>query len=174
MTTDRVREKVARAIFAARHQKVVGQVSERHIDIGWVGVTSEADAAISVHTKALHEELQQPFAAVFLDGRNEHGSHVLPMPGDNLGCLHKQAIDLLSDQSVEYAERIISEAEGLGHRIGHCVITTWRICSDGPGEPWVELAGVSQTLTALFFGSPQKQDEELAAAAQHTKGEGDV
>ena len=187
MTTDRAREKVARALWhleceiSNEDEARSGRKPQKWAD-PWhpsgCGVRQQkyylisADAAISAHTKALQEELQRPFAAVFLDGRNEHGSHVLPMPGDNLGHLYEQAVDLLNDQSIGYAERIVSEAETLGHGIGHCVITAWRVCSDGEVGPWLELVGVSTTLTALFFGGPQRQDEELALA-QHTKGEGE-
>ena len=56
MTSDSTREKVARAIFSARHQKVTGQVSERDVYMGWQGVAGEAEAAISAHLAALHED----------------------------------------------------------------------------------------------------------------------
>ena len=71
----------------------------------------------------IKDALRQRFFTVFLDGRNEHGSHVLQMAGDNISDGHDQIISDTQDQSTGLAEQIIAEAEGAGFKINHCVVT---------------------------------------------------
>jgi len=121
----------------------------------------------------VQEDARKPFLTVFLDGRNEHGSHVLPMPGDSIGsvqhCLDIQS--LLEDQSEGLAEKIISEAKVLGFEIGHCVVTIWRHTndSDWPGNDYFEYVCVSESLTVLFCGSATEQREMFERAAGEGK-----
>lgn len=50
------------------------------------GLTKEAMFNHAVHA------LRQPWMVVFIDGRNEHGSHVLQMPGDNVPAQYHEHI----------------------------------------------------------------------------------
>lgn len=63
-------------------------------------------------------KLLQPGAMVFLDGRNEHGSHVLPASPTNLPQAYEEILP-------SYAEEIIIAAETLGFHIGDMVWTEW-------------------------------------------------
>ena len=117
----------------------------------------------------IKEDARLPFLTVFLDGRNEHGSHVLPMPGDSIGN-ERHLLDIqndLEDQDEGMAERIISEAESLGFEIGHCVVTIWRHVdgADFPGNDYFEYVSISEALTVLFCGSPAEQREDFERAA---------
>ena len=103
--------------------------------------------------------LRKPFLSVFLDGRNEHGSHVLMMPGDSIGDL-TECESALNDQDEGLAEQIISEAETLGYCVGDCVVTAWRHCKDPdylPGGYW-EYLSIDPVLTGAFHGTPDEQD----------------
>ena len=118
----------------------------------------------------IKEDARLPFLTVFLDGRNEHGSHVLPMPGDSIGN-ERHLLDIqndLEDQDEGMAERIISEAESLGFEIGHCVVTIWRHVdgADFPGNDYFEYVSISEALTVLFCGSPAEQREDFERAAK--------
>lgn len=101
-------------------------------------------------------ELRRPWMVVYLDGRNEHGSHVLPMPGSMM-------FDGPDERALhEDAEQIISEAEAAGHTIGHCVVTMWRSVEYEPGFRVWEYEGYHADLTAIFCGTPHEQRQELA------------
>lgn len=63
--------------------------------------------------------LREPFAVVFLDGRNEHGAHVAPSFPTNL--------PLEWEDTEPYAEQIMVAAEALGFKPGEDhVWTVWR------------------------------------------------
>jgi hypothetical protein len=115
------------------------------------------------------EDARKPFLTVFLDGRNGHGSHVLPMPGDSIGNeRHLRDIQaFLEDQDEGLAERVICEAESMGFEISHCVVTMWRHTddSDFPGNDYFEYVCVSELLTELFCGSAVEQREAIERAA---------
>lgn len=112
---------------------------------------------ISDHLKT---ELRRHWCVLFLDGRNEHGSHVLPMPGSRM-------FDTAGMERMlpEIAEQIISEAEALGHSIGDCVVTTWAwkpTNEDGPGF-WA-YGSVHADLTEIMCGTPHEQAMERERA----------
>ena len=113
-------------------------------------------------TDKLKKDARQPFLCVFLDGRNEHGSHVLTVAGESIDipiCLEAIISDL-QNQDIGLSEQIISEAEALGHEINHCVTTLW--VADGErGDVWFEYAAISPELTELFFGTPEEQTAEF-------------
>lgn len=100
------------------------------------------------------QELRRPWMVVFLDGRNEHGSHVLPMAGSTM----EDAPD--EKRLHEDAEQIISEAEAAGHAIGDCVVTTWRWVDYGDGCMGWEYGSYHADLTAIFCGTPYEQRQE--------------
>lgn len=102
----------------------------------------------------IRQELRRPWAVVFLDGRNEHGSHVLPMQGANLPW------DEVEPMLPENAERILAEAEAAGHSVGaDCVVTMWRWVRDIDEVVggWWEYDGYHADLTAILCGTPYEQ-----------------
>jgi len=116
----------------------------------------------------LLEDLRKPFQNVFLDGRNEHGAHVLLLPGDSIGH-HDDIQSDLCDQSLNLAEKILDDAEAKGFRPGNSVTTLWHFDKGDFGEggyrPYYEYAGISVPLTYAFFGLPEDQqlsDSETA------------
>ncbi|GAA4108531.1 hypothetical protein ACFFTN_01145 [Aminobacter aganoensis] len=70
-------------------------------------------------TEEMVETFRRPGMMVFLDGRNEHGSHVIPSLPTNM------EIDGCEGDMPEFAEEIISAAEALGFAVGDCVWTEW-------------------------------------------------
>jgi hypothetical protein len=111
------------------------------------------------------QALEQPYYTVFIDGRNEHGSHVLPCPGDAVTD-HQDIESQLEDQSEGLAEKIISEAEALGHTVGHCVVTIWRHTGGDLDDPgYWEYLRVDQFLTELLCGTAEQQERDHALAA---------
>ena len=104
-------------------------------------------------------ELRTPFIGLFMDGRNEHGTHLLVVPPDNLG-LNDSATEHFCTSQDEEAEEIFSAAEALGHKEGHAIITVWRSENDGDGHCWWEFVRISPALTKAFFGSPEEQERE--------------
>lgn len=130
--------------------------------------------------------LGQSFQTVYLDGRNEHGSHVVLQRGDNIDDAEALATEL-NDQEDGPAERILTDAESLGFEIGHFVVTIWRWnapetdhdfpCGQGfdaasgieYGARTLEIAPgyweyerIDPTLTMLFCGAAEDQAREIA------------
>lgn len=105
------------------------------------------------------QQLRRPWMVVYLDGRNEHGSHVLPMPGSTM---HDEPDEALLRED---AEQIISEAEAAGHVIGDCVVTTWRWVSyDHSSDAGWEYESYHADLTAVFCGTPYEQRQQRQSA----------
>lgn len=102
----------------------------------------------------IRDALRSAWLTVYLDGRNEHGSHVIPMPGNHVADVASVELVL-----AEYAERIISEAEAAGHAIGDCIVTVWRRTQfgDHPAESGYEYLGYHADLTAIMCGTPYEQ-----------------
>lgn len=68
----------------------------------------------------LEKALGRPFTVLFLDGRNEHGTHVLPSLPTNLPPEYERDIP-------DQAEAIMAEAERLGFKPGEDQVwTVWR------------------------------------------------
>lgn len=103
---------------------------ERNRDM-WKGQCERQAADLT----KMREALTKPFALVFLDGRNEHGSHVLPSLPTNLPDEYEADLP-------EFAEQILQEAEANGFAVGQHVWTEWRFNSPQIGdEGRVELPG---------------------------------
>jgi hypothetical protein len=105
----------------------------------------------------LKSELQEAFFSLYMDGRNENGTHLVAMPGDRIG--DSKFCERNLDPREAQTEAIFLEAEKLGHKDGHCVVTIWRqdpATPDGEGYYW-EFVRVSPVLTEAFFGNPDKQ-----------------
>jgi hypothetical protein len=135
-------------------------------------VEAAIPAALAALRKAVEEEretlraaLQKPYLTVFIDGRNEHGSHVLFTAGDNIGdtSIINEMTEALEDQSIGYAESVITAAEALGYKINHCVVTTWNRTGESVEDYW-ELEGVDSVLSALLCGTPEQQEADFARA----------
>lgn len=62
--------------------------------------------------------LKKPGALVFLDGRNEHGSHVLPSLPSNIPPEYQNELP-------NWAEEILQAAESNGFKVGDHVWTEW-------------------------------------------------
>lgn len=110
--------------------------------------------------------LRQPFIGLFMDGRNECGTHLLPTNETSLPSdLYDGAAYLLEDQGAGEAEKVFQEAEALGYETLHCIacIAT-RDTVDG--ETYVESLSVSDALTRAFYGSPDEQRIELGLEAR--------
>lgn len=115
---------------------------------------TQAEAALAAsreRERVMREALSKPGVLLFLDGRNEHGSHVLPMP--------MQTADITSngDELDEDAEAIISAAEAAGYPIGSAVWCEFRAVKgqyDGVGRcefpPGWEFVGINVMMTKLF------------------------
>lgn len=122
------------------------------------------ESVVDDYTK---QQLRRPWMVVFLDGRNEHGSHVLPMPGSTMDNPPGESL-LHCD-----AERIISEAEAAGHAIGDCVVTTWQWVDygDHPSAAGWEYGSYHADLTAIMCGTPYEQQQERVRADAELQNE---
>lgn len=101
----------------------------------------------------LRTELRKPFVTAFMDGRNEHGTHLLIMPPSNVGGA--QDSDDVLQALRENFERIFADAENLGHKQWHAIAITLRYIQDE--HSYYEYEAVSPVLTAAFFGEPAVQ-----------------
>jgi hypothetical protein len=126
-----------------------------------VALTRERDQAREALAKELDAakaDLNSSFFCVFLDGRNEHGSHVVEMPGSNITPDDaKDLVAVLNDQDLGFAEQIIKDAESLGHEVGHCVVTIWDLTHDPEWGVECEYRRISPVLTNLMVGTPDEQ-----------------
>lgn len=119
-----------------------------------------AEAALSAYpallaearkAEAMKQALKMPFCVLFLDGRNEHGTHVLPS--------FPTSIDVVDDDLAEQAEAIMSAAEAEGFTEGDHV---WAEFSNVPpqigDEGRVELdgywdfRGINKAMSTLLHG----------------------
>jgi hypothetical protein len=106
----------------------------------------------------IKELLRDAWTGVFLDGRNEHGTHVLTLPHGTIDQDPKlYALE-------EYAEQIMVAAEKAGHTAGHCVVVTWKYIDGGyDTDPsyWDLTSAYQPELTALLFGTAAEQQTQL-------------
>ena len=97
--------------------------------------------------------LRGDWHGVHLDGRNEHGSHVIRLP--------QRSIELEQDENGDFlkhiAETILTDAEALGFSVGDGVVATFTAYSDEGFFSHYEYETISPELTALFYGSPTEQ-----------------
>ena len=52
--------------------------------------------------------IKEPWISLFMDGRNEHGTHLLPVPPDGL-CIGDKALNELLDSHNEDIEQLIND-----------------------------------------------------------------
>lgn len=102
------------------------------------------------------EKLRGHWHGVFLDGRNEHGSHVLMLP--------QRSIELEQDSNGDFlkqiAETILCDAEEKGFKVGNAVVANFDLCLDEGFFSHYEFAGVSAELTAMFYGTAAEQQAQ--------------
>ena len=113
----------------------------------------------------LTKEARGNWHGVFLDGRNEHGSHVLMLP--------QRSIDLEQDDNGDFlksvAETILTDAEALGFRAGEAaVVAMFELWTDDDFFSHYEYSGISLGLTALLYGNPDEQAAALRALHQES------
>lgn len=106
----------------------------------------------------LYSELRKPFITAFMDGRNEHGTHLLIFPPSNVFCADSEAI--LESFRSDF-EKIFTEAESMGHGTGHAIAITLRWIGEEYGCHFWEYEGISPALTAAFFGDAATQEYAL-------------
>ncbi len=101
--------------------------------------------------RGMREALTKPGVILFLDGRNEHGTHVLPMP------MQTADITTNGDDLHEDAEAITQAAEAAGYPVGSGVWCEFRKVKgqyDDLGqcemEPGWEFVGINLTMTEMF------------------------
>lgn len=112
------------------------------------------------------EKVRGPFLTLFLDGRNEYGSHVLDGGANTLGALYDDVMKDLERQADGFPERIISEAEAKGYEVSQCVVTRWTVHGGYEHGPYAEYLDVDDDLTALFCGTADEQRAMIAAALE--------
>jgi hypothetical protein len=113
---------------------------------------------------------REPFFSFYIDGRNEHGTHLLSVPGSSIDDLQhcKGILSQVDDQDEGLAERIVCDAEAMGFAINHAIVTIWKHESDGGGPEgydYFTYERISWPLTVLLFGTPDEQEASHEAAA---------
>jgi hypothetical protein len=100
---------------------------------------------------------RQPFFSLHMDGRNEHGTHLLPLNQTSIDDIWYAEIvnEFLDDTKGEFPESVFRQAELLGYRTGDAIVTVWRWQHDE--THYLEYDHVSPVLTELFFGTPDEQ-----------------
>lgn len=115
----------------------------------------------------MRDEARKPFLSLFIDGRNEYGSHVLTVPGDRISDdeIVSDFVAVLEDQDTGIAEQIITDAEAMGFSVGHCVTTIGSIQNDSGalGDSYFEYERISWPLTVLLHGTPEEQQAAIEA-----------
>lgn len=122
------------------------------------GLTKEAMFNHAAHALRCH------WNVLFLDGRNEHGSHVLPMDGTNIPAQYREAVEAtLNDQASGAAERILKWSEAMGHEAGHCVVAMWDILDEHGEGAECAVRAIDPVLTAMMCGTQKEQHDNLHA-----------
>jgi len=140
----------------ARHLYGVTRRNLERASIGIIARAISADRAAQAERMArLEEALRGDWHGVFLDGRNEHGSHVLNLPQRSIELEQNSKGYYLPDE----AEAILLDAEAKGFRAGdHGVVLVFDRCTDEGWFSHYKFKEVSPELTALLYGTPAEQD----------------
>ena len=103
--------------------------------------------------------LDTPFIELFLDGRNEHGTHVLPM------SLRSIDDDQIDEDLPEMAEEIMRAAEKLGYSVGDFVWAEFqneKEQRDGQGylesPAYWEFVRINKKMTDMICNNKNRQD----------------
>lgn len=106
--------------------------------------------------------IRRPWVSLFMDGRNEFGTHFLPVEPDGLSLSEQDSQALLESKNDE-VERIFSDAERAGYADGCCIVVSCTIYEEEYGC-YYELTSLDEDLTRLIFGSAEEQMAEIKAA----------
>ena len=110
--------------------------------------------------EALKLALQMPYVSLFMDGRNEHGTHLLETGGGTSvfdpGAFIRDALHSRD----EMAEEIFAAAEKLGHAAGHNIVV--RVRWPQHEEDCWEFLGIDELLTAVMHGTAAEQSKTMA------------
>jgi hypothetical protein len=139
-----------------RYQQLL-QWAFHPIGSAWIAELADGFKAERAELNALREGLRQPFVVVFMDGRNEIGTHLLPMPPYWID--DKEFYEIF-DPKDGTAERVFSEAEKAGHSVGHCVVVPL-IAQQCDGGAYYEAGSPCAKLTAILAGTPAEQQSAL-------------
>jgi hypothetical protein len=107
----------------------------------------------------LQDALRKPWIGVFMDGRNEHGTHLLVMSQRNASDeMEREVKSMLEDMGDGYAEGLFAKAESMGYAEGNAIVLELHVET---AEGYTEIVGISEVLTRAFYGSPDEQGREL-------------
>jgi len=108
---------------------------------------------------SLVEQLRKPFISAFMDGRNEHGTHLLAMGPQSI---FYDACKLMGDWTNEENEAIFARAEALGHKQGHSIAILLReVRNPDSCNVYYEVEDPCPILTAAFFGTAAEQEKAI-------------
>ncbi len=114
---------------------------------------------VSTYNK-IKEAIRKPWLSVFMDGRNEYGTHLIPMSPDNL-CLTEEGYEELLDSRGNDVEQIFKDAEKLGYKEGCVIVVECRIVKYNDENHYYELIQVNDELTQLIFGNAKEQKQRM-------------
>ncbi len=103
---------------------------------------------------------RKPFFSVHMDGRNEHGTHLLPLPYTSIDDTGYAEVvnEFLDDPRGGFTESVFKQAEMLGYQTGDAIVTVWGWRNDEVA--YLEYEHVSPVLTELFWGTPDEQHQQ--------------
>lgn len=109
----------------------------------------------------IKEALRGTWVSAHLDGRNEHGAHVLSLPANNVD-VEPQDIEEMLDNG---ADDILDAASELGFVPGHAVVLDVRYVDVEYLSiyPEIEWTGINVLLTELLYGTPDEQNDQMMA-----------
>ena len=100
----------------------------------------------------LKDHARKNFVSLFMDGRNEAGTHLLEMSHNGIAPMAlRRLIDTELRPDDGTAEFIFSEAEAVGYKDSDCIVTLWEYMPEDDSS-W-EYVGISDVLTDLFWGN---------------------
>lgn len=108
------------------------------------------------------KSIRKPWLSLYMDGRNEHGTHLLPCVPDGVGVCLDGVSNMLHCQEPD-VERIFARAESLGFADGHVIVATVDVEEPDKQLSIYRLDDVDYDLTCLMHGSPEEQAEDLEA-----------
>lgn len=121
----------------------------------------EFESLLDAHEEEISDikaSLRVPYVSLYMDGRNEHGTHLLPAGAASIDPTEFNRGTL--DPRDGTAEEIFAKAETLGHGVGHLIVVKVRYPSHE--EDFWEFLGIDEQLTELLHGSPAEQSARIA------------
>jgi hypothetical protein len=114
-------------------------------------------------SEELKRDARSTFVSLFMDGRNEHGTHLLEMNAHNIPAYMLDAFceEYLAPKG-ENAERIFRAAERIGFATSSTVTAVFEYTlADDENDGYFEFVKISEPLTVLFWGGAADQRSEL-------------